>query len=139
MTHKVGAFRAVSRICIKRGTSVKIGGKLADIAPKWVEFAWFSCQKGEGWGQIYPYLDLPLVFENSHPLCDTFPKSSTGVMGCFTIRVHFQKLHSSPVLTVEAYFDFKVLLPKHWSGLGLPTAIKRRLESINFSKKYAHS
>ena len=38
--------------------------------------------------------------------------------GCFTIRVHLQKLHSSPVLTVEAYFDFKVLLPKHWSGLG---------------------
>ena len=33
--------------------------------------------------------------------------------GCFTIRVHFQKLHSSPVLPVEAYFDFKVLLPKH--------------------------
>ena len=30
-------------------------------------------------------------------------------MGCFTIRVHLQKLHSSPVLTVEAYFDFKVL------------------------------
>ena len=59
--------------------------------------------------------------------------------GCFTIRVHFQKLHSSHVLTVEAYFDFKVLWPKHWSGLGLPTAIKRRLESINFSKKYAHS
>ena len=55
--------------------------------------------------------------------------------GCFTIRVHLQKLHSSPVLTIEAYFDFKVLLPKHWSGLGLPTAIKRRLESINFSKK----
>ena len=61
------------------------------------------------------------------------------IKGCFTIRVHFQKLHSSPVLTVEAYFDFKVLLPKHWSGLGLPTAIKRGLESINFSKKYAHS
>ena len=59
--------------------------------------------------------------------------------GCFTIRVYFKKLHSSPVLTVKAYFDFKVLLPKHWSGLGLPTAIKRRLESINFSKKYAHS
>ena len=59
--------------------------------------------------------------------------------GCFTNREHLQKLHSSPVLTVEAYFDFKVLLPKHWSGLGLPTAIKRRLESINFSKKYAHS
>ena len=36
-----------------------------------------------------------------------------GIMGCFTIRVHLQKLHSSPVLTVEAYFDFKVLLPKH--------------------------
>ena len=54
--------------------------------------------------------------------------------GCFTIRVHFKKLHSSPFLTVKAYFDFKVLLPKHWSGLGLPTAIKRRLESINFSK-----
>ena len=34
-------------------------------------------------------------------------------MGCFTIRVHFRKLHSSPVLPVEAYFDFKVLLPKH--------------------------
>ena len=32
---------------------------------------------------------------------------------CFTIRVHLQKIHSSPVLTVEAYFDFKVLLPKH--------------------------
>ena len=60
-------------------------------------------------------------------------------MGCFTIRVHFQNLHSSHVLTVEAYFDFKVLLPRHWSGLDLPTAIKRRLESINFSKKYAHS
>ena len=59
--------------------------------------------------------------------------------GCFTIRVHFQKLHSSPVLSIKAYFDFKVLLPKHRSGLGLPTAIKRRLESINFSKKYAHS
>ena len=52
--------------------------------------------------------------------------------GCFTIKASLQKLHSSPVLTVEAYFDFKVLLPKHWSGLGLPTAIKRRLESINF-------
>ena len=61
------------------------------------------------------------------------------IKGCFTIRVHFKKLHSSPVLTVKAYFDFKVLLPKHWSGLGLPTTIKRRLESINFSKKYAHS
>ena len=36
-----------------------------------------------------------------------------AVKGCFTIRVHLQKLHSSPVLTVEAYFDFKVLLPKH--------------------------
>ena len=35
------------------------------------------------------------------------------IMGCFTIRVHLQKLHSSPVLTVKAYFDFKVLLPKH--------------------------
>ena len=35
------------------------------------------------------------------------------IMGCFTIRVHLQKLHSSPVLTVEPYFDFKVLLPKH--------------------------
>ena len=35
------------------------------------------------------------------------------IKGCFTIRVHLQKLHSSPVLTVEAYFDFKVLLPKH--------------------------
>ena len=23
----------------------------------------------------------------------------------------FKKIHSSPVLTVEAYFDFKVLLP----------------------------
>ena len=56
--------------------------------------------------------------------------SPNYIKGCFTIRVHFQKLHSSPVLTVEAYFDFKVLLPKHWSGLGLPTAIKRRLESI---------
>ena len=33
--------------------------------------------------------------------------------GCFTIRVHFQKLLSSPVFTVEAYFDFKVLLQKH--------------------------
>ena len=33
--------------------------------------------------------------------------------GCFTIRVHLQKLHSSSVLTVEAYFDFKVLLSKH--------------------------
>ena len=64
---------------------------------------------------------------------------ATLLKGCFTIRVHFQKLHSSPVLTIEAYFYFKVLLPKHWSGLGLPTAIKRRLESINFSKKYAHS
>ena len=51
----------------------------------------------------------------------------------------FKKLHSSPVLTIEAYFDFKVLLSKHWSGLGLRTAIKRRLESINFSKEYAHS
>ena len=57
----------------------------------------------------------------------------------FTIRVHLQKIHSSPVLTVEADFDFKVLLPKHWSELGLPTAINRRLESINFSKTYAHS
>ena len=33
--------------------------------------------------------------------------------GCFTIRVHLQKIHGSPVLTVEAYFDFRVLLPKH--------------------------
>ena len=64
---------------------------------------------------------------------------SKNTKGCFTIRVHFQKLLSSPVLNVKAYFDFKVLLPKHWSGLGLPTAIKRRLESINFSNKYAHS
>ena len=67
-------------------------------------------------------LELPVDFL----LCE-FP-----IKGCFTIRVHFQKLYSSPVLTVEAYFDFKVLLPKHWSGLGLPTARKRRLESINF-------
>ena len=59
---------------------------------------------------------------------------SLAHMGCFTIRVHRQKLHISPVLTVKAYFDFKVLLPKHWSGLGLPTAIKRRLKSINFLK-----
>ena len=51
----------------------------------------------------------------------------------------FKNYIAAPVLTVEAYFDFKVILPKHWSGLGLPTAIKRRLESINFSKKYAHS
>ena len=28
-----------------------------------------------------------------------------------------KKLYSSPVLTVEAYFELKVLLPKHWSGL----------------------
>ena len=46
---------------------------------------------------------------------------------------------AQPVLTVEAYCDFKELLLKHGLGLGLPTAIKRRLESINFSKSYAHS
>ena len=35
--------------------------------------------------------------------------------GCFTIRVHLQKLHStisSPVLTVEAYFDFQSAFAK---------------------------
>ena len=36
--------------------------------------------------------------------------------GLFYNQGTFQKLHSSPVLTVKAYFDFKVLLPKHWSG-----------------------
>ena len=34
-------------------------GKFADIAPKYVEFAWLSCQKGGGSGQINPYPDPP--------------------------------------------------------------------------------
>ena len=46
-------------------------------------------------------------------LFSTFMEVMDQVKGCFTIRVHLQKLHSSPVLTIEAYFDSKVLLSKH--------------------------
>ena len=52
--------RARSRICKKRGPRVETGRKLADIAPKLAEFAWFSCQKGRGAGADRPYLDPPL-------------------------------------------------------------------------------
>ena len=69
------------------------------------------------------FLLLRTSKSSSGPLRENFPcehyKALLGLprrvlggelfKGCFTIRVHLQKLHSSPVLTVEAYFDFKVL------------------------------
>ena len=47
-----------------------------------------------------------------------------------------KKWHFSPVLTIETYFDFKLILSQYWSGLGLPTEIKKRLELTIFSKRY---
>ena len=46
---------------VKRGGRVPVKrGRVANIAPKPAEFAWFSCQKGGGRCRFGPYLDPPL-------------------------------------------------------------------------------